>query len=54
MNDSNVIELKKPPETAEDALVCVLRRGALNSFQKYTRRFLGDLIKTSLTGLTDR
>ncbi|MBA3814154.1 MAG: IS256 family transposase [Alphaproteobacteria bacterium] len=28
MNDDNVIELRKPPESAEDALVCVLRRGA--------------------------
>lgn len=28
MNDSNVIELRKPPESAEDTLVCILRRGA--------------------------
>lgn len=28
MNDDNVIELRTPPETAEDALVCVLRQGA--------------------------
>lgn len=28
MNDSNVIELRKPPELAEDALISILRRGA--------------------------
>ena len=28
MNDDNVVELRKPAETVEDALVCVLRRGA--------------------------
>lgn len=28
MNDDNVVELRKPAETVEDALICVLRRGA--------------------------
>lgn len=28
MNDDNVIGLRKPAETVEDVLVCVLRRGA--------------------------
>ena len=28
MTNNNVLELRKLPETAEDALICVLRRGA--------------------------
>ena len=28
MNDDNVVDLRKPAETTEDALICVLRRGA--------------------------
>ncbi len=30
MNNDNVIALRKPPETEEDALVCVLQGGLRN------------------------
>lgn len=52
MNSNNVIELRKPPETAEDALVSVLRRGAqellTRAIEEEVKIFLG-----SYTGLVD-
>lgn len=52
MNDDNVIELRKPAETTEDALVCVLRRGA----QELLTRAIEEEVKTFLeayAGLLD-
>jgi putative transposase len=52
MNDSNVIELRKPAETTEDALVCVLRRGA----QELLTRAIEEEVKIfleSYAGLLD-
>jgi putative transposase len=52
MNSNNVIELRKPAETREDALVCVLRRGA----QELLTRAIEEEVKTfleSYAGLLD-
>jgi putative transposase len=52
MNSNNVVELRKPAETTEDALVCVLRRGA----QELLARAIEEEIKIlleSYTGLVD-
>lgn len=52
MNSNNVIELRKPPETAEDALVSVLRRGA----QELLTRAIEEEVKIfleSYTGVVD-
>ncbi len=52
MNSNNVIELRKPAETTDDALVCVLRRGA----QELLTRAIEEEVKIfleSYAGLLD-
>ncbi|MBY0273687.1 MAG: hypothetical protein K2X02_09855 [Alphaproteobacteria bacterium] len=48
MNNDNVIELRKPPETAEEALICVLRRGV----QELLARAIEEGVKIFLESYT--